>query len=175
MVLHTENGLLGTGPYPPSEAEVDPNMINASKETVTTLPGSSLFDSSESFGIIRGGHLDVTILGALQVSANGDLANYMVPGKLVQGMGGAMDLVSNPQDTRVIVLTSHVDKYGRPKIVKKTDLPLTGARCVSQIITDLAVFEVDLKNGGLTLTDLAPGVTEEEVRQKTDADFKVSL
>lgn len=175
VVLHTENGLLGTGPYPASEAEADPNLVNASKETVTTLPGSSLFESAESFGIIRGGHLDVTILGALQVSANGDLANYSVPGKLLQGMGGAMDLVSNPMNTRVIVLTSHVDKYGHPKIVEKTELPLTGARCVSQIITDLAVFEVDLQNGGLTLTELAPGVTEEEVRQKTGADFKVAL
>ena len=124
---------------------------------------------------VRGGHLDVTMLGALQVTANGDLANYMIPGKFATGMGGAMDLVSNPDNTRVIVLTEHVDKTGKPKVVQNTELPLTGVRCVSTIITDLAVFNVDREKGGLTLVELQPGVTLEEVKAKTGADFKVAL
>lgn len=175
VTLHSENGLMGLGPYPRTEAEADPNLTNAGKEGVTSNLGASSFDSSDSFGIVRGGHLDVTMLGALQVAANGDLANFMIPGKLVQGMGGAMDLVSNPDATRVIVLTEHVDKFGQPKIVQETSLPLTGARCADLIVTDLAVFKVDRARGGLTLVDLQPGVTEEEVRLKTAAPYKVAL
>ncbi|KAN0061827.1 hypothetical protein ACQY0O_005820 [Thecaphora frezii] len=173
VVLHSENGILGMGPYPKSEA-VDADIVNAGKETVTLLPGASTFDSTDSFGMIRGGHIDVTMLGALQVGANGDLANWMIPGKKVSGFGGAMDLVSNPSKTKVVVVSDHVDKHGRSKIVQDCKLPLTGARCVSRIITDLCVFAVDNEgDGGLTLLELQEGVTVDEVRQKTDADFKL--
>jgi 3-oxoacid CoA-transferase len=171
--LQSENGILGMGPHP-TESELDPDIVNAGKQTVTLLPGASTFDSTESFGMIRGGHVDVSILGALQVAANGDLANYMVPGKVFKGMGGAMDLVSNPEKTKVVVATEHVAKDGSSKVVQECGLPLTGARCVSLIITDLCVFEVDRKNGGLTLVELAPGVEVEEVRKKTDARFEVA-
>lgn len=170
--IQSENGLLGMGPYP-TEEEVDPDLINAGKETVTLIKGASTFDSSESFGMIRGGHVDVSILGALQVSAAGDLANYMIPGKVFKGMGGAMDLVSNPDQTKIIVTTDHVDKNGRSKIVEQCMLPLTGAKVVSTIITDLCVFEVDRIKGTLTLTELADGVTVDHVKEKTDASFAV--
>ncbi|BDD56288.1 hypothetical protein MPDQ_002050 [Monascus purpureus] len=171
--IQSENGLLGMGPYP-TEEEVDPDVINAGKETVTMMPGASTFDSSESFGMIRGGHVDVSILGALQVGANGDLANYMIPGKIFKGMGGAMDLISNPDKTKIVVATNHVAKDGSPKIVQNCSLPLTGANCVSTIITDLCVFQVDRVKGELTLTELADGVTVDEVRSKTGAEFSVA-
>ncbi|WWC64325.1 uncharacterized protein I303_106935 [Kwoniella dejecticola CBS 10117] len=164
--LQSENGILGMGPLP-TEAEVDADIINAGKETVTLLPGASTFDSVESFGMIRGGHIDVSVLGAMEVSSAGDLANWIIPGKLVKGMGGAMDLTSCPDKTKIIVVTDHCDKKGRSKIVEQCSLPLTSARCVSLIITDLAVFDIDREQGIMTLKELMPGITLAEFVGRT--------
>ncbi|ETI22568.1 hypothetical protein G647_06644 [Cladophialophora carrionii CBS 160.54] len=173
--LQSENGIVGMGPYPRTLAEADPDTINAGKEAVTLVPGASTFDSAESFGMIRGGHIDVSLLGALQVSASGDLANYIIPGKAFNGMGGAMDLVSNPDKTKIIVCTYHTDREGRSKIVDECELPLTGKGVVSLIITELAVFEVDRTGGtGLVLKEVAEGVTVDDVRERTSARFTVA-
>jgi 3-oxoacid CoA-transferase subunit B len=179
VTLQSENGMLGMGPFP-FEGEEDPDLINAGKQTITELSYSSYFSSADSFAMIRGGHIDLSVLGAMQVAANGDLANWMIPGKMVKGMGGAMDLVAGVK--KVVVAMEHcaIDKASgafEPKLLKACSLPLTGARVVDLVITDLGVFSIDKRSpeGGLTLTEMAPSVTVDEIRSKTQADFAVRL
>ncbi len=169
IVLESENGMLGIGPFP-YEGEEDPDLINAGKQTITALPGAAYFSSADSFGMIRGGHIDLTIMGAMEVSQEGDLANWMVPGKLVKGMGGGMDLVVSAQ--RVVIVMAHTDKAGNSKLLKKCTLPLTGVRCVDRVITEYAVF--DFENGAMRLRELAPDMTVDRLRAITEAHFTVA-
>ena len=172
VTLQSENGMLGMGPFP-YEGEEDPDLINAGKQTITEIPESSYFSSADSFAMIRGGHINLSILGAMEVAQNGDIANWMIPGKLVKGMGGAMDLVAGVK--RVVVVMDHVEKSGAPKLLKACTLPLTGAGVVDLLITDLGVFEVGRGKSPLKLTALASGVTLDEIKAKTEAEFEVGL
>jgi 3-oxoacid CoA-transferase subunit B len=169
VVLQSENGLLGIGPFP-TEDKIDADLINAGKQTITMMPGSSLFNSAESFGMIRGGHVDLTILGAMEVSENGDIANWKVPGKMVKGMGGAMDLVASAK--HIIVAMQHCSKDGASKLLKNCSLPITGLKCVKKIITDMAVLDV-LPSGGFKLLERAPGITVEQIKQATEGKLIV--